>query len=114
MAKTVTDSQQATDRSGFVPEKPSELPLVKRNFLWMGVAALLIVVGFLLMLGDSSTSESFNPDIFSTRRVAVGPTVAFAGYVLMAVAIFIKPRRKGAAVAADSLSEGKEDTDGHA
>lgn len=113
MAKTVTNASSETARSGFIPEKPSELPLVKRNFLWMGVAALLIVVGFLLMLGGSSSDESFNPDIFSTRRVAVGPTVAFAGYVLMAVAIFIKPRRKSAA-AQVSLAEGKEDSDGHA
>lgn len=85
---------------------------MKRNFVWMGIAALLIVIGFLLMLGGSSTTENFNPDIFSARRVVVGPTVAFAGYVVMAIAIFIKPRRKGGNDA--DTAEGKEVTDGHA
>ncbi|MCM1336473.1 MAG: DUF3098 domain-containing protein [Candidatus Amulumruptor caecigallinarius] len=113
MAKTATNSAETPTTGGFVPETAAELPLVKRNFVWMGIAALMIVAGFLLMLGDSSTSESFNPDIFSTRRVAVGPTVAFAGYVVMAVAILLKPRRKEDE-STETLTEGKEAADGHA
>ncbi|MDE5662395.1 MAG: DUF3098 domain-containing protein, partial [Muribaculaceae bacterium] len=48
------------------------MPLQKGNFIAMAIAGALIVVGFILMLGDSSTTESFNPDIFSTRRIVVG------------------------------------------
>ena len=58
----------------------------------MAVAALLIVVGFILMSGSGSTEEAYNPEIFSTRRIVVGPIVSFIGYVFMAVAIIIKPR----------------------
>ena len=47
---------------------PNDYPLVKRNFVWMGISAGLIVLGFLLMLGGSSTEE-FNPDIFSGRCI---------------------------------------------
>ena len=30
-------------------------------------------------------------DIFSTRRIVVGPTIAFLGFLLMAFAIIVKP-----------------------
>lgn len=63
----------------------------RRNFIAMIVAGVLIVLGFVLMAGPSSTPEAFEPDIFSTRRIVVGPTLAFLGFVAMAVAIIIKP-----------------------
>lgn len=85
-------NSNATPRQQFERETPSQLPLVKRNFLWMIAAGVMIVAGFLLMLGGSSTTEQFNPDIFSTRRIVIGPTIAFAGYVVMAFAILLKPR----------------------
>lgn len=69
-------------------------PLSSINFIAMGIAALLIVVGFALMLGGSSTEAQFNPDIFSTRRIVIGPTIAFLGYVAMAAAIMIRKKVK--------------------
>lgn len=75
--------------------KAEERPFTKTNFLLMGCCVLLIVVGFLLMSGGGSTVENgFNPDIFSTRRIVVGPTVAFLGFLLMAFAIIWKPRKR--------------------
>ena len=65
------------------------MPLQRGNFIGMAIAGAMIVLGFLLMLGGSSTAEAFNPDIFSTRRIVVGPIIAFLGFVLMAVAIII-------------------------
>ena len=59
----------------------------------MCVAALLIIAGFALMLGGATTETEFNPDIFSTRRIVVGPALAFIGFVAMAVAIIVKPRK---------------------
>lgn len=63
----------------------------RRNFIAMIAAGVLIVLGFVLMAGPSSTPETFEPDIFSTRRIVVGPTLAFLGFVAMAIAIIIKP-----------------------
>ena len=60
----------------------------------MIVAGLFIVVGFLLMLGGGTTPEKFNPDIFSTRRVVIGPTLAFIGFVAMGVAVIVRPKSK--------------------
>lgn len=80
--------------SQIIKESREAMPLTKNNFIGMAVAVFLIVLGFLLMLGDSSTVEAYNPDIFSTRRIVVGPCLAFVGFVVMAVAIVLKPSRK--------------------
>lgn len=79
--------------AGLTKETESEFPLSVKNYKWMAVSALLIIVGFLLMLGGGSTEE-FNPDIFSVRRIVVGPTIAFIGFVAMGVSIIIRPSHK--------------------
>lgn len=71
----------------------SILPLTRLNFILMAIAGLVIVTGFLLMTGEPSGAETFNPDIFSTRRIVVGPTVAFLGYIFMGAAIMWPTRR---------------------
>lgn len=78
-------------KDDIIKEDRKTMPLTKRNFIFMAVAGALIVIGFLLMLGGSSTAEEFNPDIFSTRRVVIGPLLAFLGFVGMGIAIAIKP-----------------------
>lgn len=77
-------------------ESDAQRPLSKKNFIGMVISGVLIVLGFILMLGEPSTTDTFNPDIFSTRRVVVGPLIAFLGFVLMAVAIIIRPADKTA------------------
>lgn len=80
--------------NGIMPESDSQKPLGRRNFIAMAAAGALIVLGFILMLGAPSTETEFNPDIFSTRRIVVGPALAFIGFVAMAIAIIIKPVKK--------------------
>ena len=75
-------------------ETPEQFPMGKNNFVMMGIAGLMIVAGFLLMLGGSSTEEAFNPDIFSARRVVVGPTISFLGFLFMGYAIIRKPSHR--------------------
>ena len=74
-----------------IKESRQSKPLAKRNFIGMAIAGALIIIGFLLMLGGSSTVEEFNPDIFSTRRIVVGTFLAFLGFVGMGVAIALRP-----------------------
>lgn len=86
-----TGSASASD--GIKKEDYNQLPLVRRNFIFMAVAGAMIVVGFLLMLGGSSTMDSFNPDIYSTRRIVVGPMITFLGFIAMGIAIVLRPGR---------------------
>ena len=70
------------------------MPFGKVNFIMMGVCVLLIIIGFALMSGGgSSDGVSFNPDVFSTRRIVVGPAFTFVGFLLMAFAIIWKPKK---------------------
>ncbi len=73
----------------------SQRPFGRRNFIFMLVSLGLILLGFILMAGPGSSPETgFNPDIFSTRRIVVGPTISFLGFLLMAFAIIIKPSKE--------------------
>lgn len=65
----------------------------KMNYIMIAVSFIIIILGFLLMTGKPS-GEVFNPDIFSTRRIVVGPMIAFAGFILMIAAILYKPKNK--------------------
>lgn len=85
---TAKKSPDGIERQDF-----ATLPLARNNFIVMAIAGAMIVAGFLLMLGGTSTAEAFNPDIFSTRRIVVGPAICFLGFVLMAVAVCLKPRK---------------------
>lgn len=67
----------------------------KINYILIAVAFAIIVIGFLLMGGKPSGVE-FNPDIFSTRRIVVGPMISFAGFLFMVFAILYKPKSKRA------------------
>lgn len=85
------------DRQGLERIKDKERPFSKINYYMMGGCVALIVIGFMLMSGGGSTVENgFNPEIFSTRRIVVGPMLAFFGFLLMAFAILYTPssRRK--------------------
>ena len=67
----------------------------KENFILTGIAILFIVVGFMLMSGGASEDGiSFNPEIFSTRRIVVAPIVTMFGFLLMIVAILKNSKDK--------------------
>jgi len=67
----------------------------KENFILIGVAVAVIIIGFVLMSGGGSEDGvSFNPEIFSARRIVVAPIVTFIGFALMIVAILKKSKDK--------------------
>lgn len=63
-----------------------KLSLSKINIILIAISLVVIVVGFALIAGEPS-SETYNPDIFSVRRITVGPTISLFGFVMMIFAI---------------------------
>ena len=55
----------------------------KVNYLLLAVGMIIVVIGFLLMTGPSSTDTAFEPDIFSARRTKLAPLVCLFGFVSM-------------------------------
>lgn len=68
--------------------------LPKANAVAIAICVLVIVIGFTLMVGDPSGMTNYNPDIFSFRRITVGPMIALFGFIVMIVAILYWPRKK--------------------
>lgn len=69
----------------------TQFPFKKVNFILIGIAVLLLVLGFVLMHGSTTTLE-FNPDIFSFRRITLAPVVCMTGFVLMVFGILWKSK----------------------
>jgi hypothetical protein len=63
------------------------------NLILIGVSVALIVLGFALMAGEPS-GEVYNPDIFSFRRITVGPMISLFGFVFMLFAILFRGKKK--------------------
>ena len=67
--------------------------LPKLNLILIGISFVIIIVGFALMVGEPSGATEYNPDIFSVRRITVGPMISLAGFIMMIVAILWKPKK---------------------
>ena len=65
----------------------------KANFVLLAIGMVIIIIGFLLMTGPSSTEGYFEPDIFSVRRIKVAPVVSLFGFVFMIYGILHKPKK---------------------
>ena len=66
----------------------------KTNAILIAISFLIVIVGFALMVGAPSGATEYNPEIFSFLRITFGPMIAFAGFVLMIVAILFKFSKK--------------------
>ncbi len=67
--------------------------LSKLNLVLIAVSFVIIVIGFALMVGAPS-GETYNPDIFSFRRITVGPMIAFFGFISLIFSILYKGKKK--------------------
>ncbi len=67
--------------------------LPKLNIILIAVSFVIIVLGFALMVGAPS-GETYNPDIFSVRRITVGPMISLFGFICMIFSILWKGKAK--------------------
>ena len=66
----------------------------KTNFILLAIGMAVVIIGFILMTGPSSTETVFEPDIFSVRRIKVAPVVCLFGFIFMIYSVFRKPKTK--------------------
>lgn len=91
----MTDNKTDIIKNDGGGKSAGQFPFTKVNFIMMAGCLALIIIGFLLMSGGGSPEETaFNPEIFSTRRIVVGPLLTFLGFLFMAFAIIWTPRKK--------------------
>ncbi len=73
---------------------PSIFMFQKENYIIMIVGIVVIMVGFLLMLGVNNTDPSRFPaeEIYSFRRITLAPIVVMLGFAIEIFAIIKKPK----------------------
>ena len=64
----------------------------KVNYILLAVGMAVVVLGFILMSGGSSSETAYDPDIFSVRRIKVAPVLCLLGFVSMIYAVIRKPK----------------------
>jgi len=65
----------------------------KENYKLLLIGLVLILVGFLLMIGGGSDDPNvFSDKIFNFRRLTLAPILVLAGYVVEIFAIMKKPK----------------------
>jgi cytochrome bd-type quinol oxidase subunit 2 len=67
--------------------------IAKENYMLMIIGFVIIIVGFMLMMGGKSNDPNlFNGnEIFSFRRITLAPIVVLAGFIFEIWAIMKKP-----------------------
>lgn len=65
--------------------------LTKTNYIIIAASVVVLIIGFCLMTG-SKTVDTFNPDVFSFRRITLAPIVCMIGFVGMIVGIMFKTK----------------------
>jgi hypothetical protein len=66
--------------------------LGKENLRLLMIGFLIIIVGFVLMIGGKSTDPNvFNKEIFNFQRITLAPIVVMTGFIFEIFAIMKKP-----------------------
>ena len=66
--------------------KPVHFAFAKSNYRWMLISIAVVVIGFILMTGET--------DIYDFRKIVLAPIVVLAGFGLGFYAILKKPDHK--------------------
>lgn len=65
----------------------------KSNFILLAIGMIVVIIGFVLMSGPSSTETFFEPDIFSVRRIKVAPLFCLSGFIFIIYAVLHKSKK---------------------
>lgn len=80
--------KETTGQAGFA--------LGRENYRLMAIGFVVIVIGFILMIGGKSEDPNvFNPEVFSFRRITLAPLLLLVGFGFEIYAIMKKPKSDG-------------------
>ena len=83
----------ASAKTKAVGDKSVAFAFGKENYQLLVLGLIVIMVGFLLMIGGGSDDPNvFSEDIFSFRRMTLAPILILAGYIIEIFAIMKKPK----------------------
>lgn len=76
-------------------EPQEKFAIARSSFKFIGLGVVIVIIGFLLMLGGKYTDPNeFNPDVFSFRRITLAPIVVVFGFLFVIWAIMRRPSKE--------------------
>jgi hypothetical protein len=66
----------------------NKLPFSKKNYQWMIIGVVTVIIGFTIMTLDS------NPHGFGFLGLTLGPIIVLAGFVVEIFAILLTPEKE--------------------
>jgi len=73
----------------------SNLLFGKKNYIFLFIGLILIVIGFILMSGGGSHNPHIWDDsIFNFRRIRLAPMLILVGFIVEVYAIMLNPDKK--------------------
>ena len=86
----------ATTKKAVTVRQPLSSLFTKDNYLWMGIGAVIILLGMLLMMGGKNESPNvFDYNVvYSTVHITIAPILILAGLMTEVYAIFKNPKRE--------------------
>jgi membrane-bound ClpP family serine protease len=74
-------------------QKQNDFAFGKENYMLMIAGAVIIAIGFILMIGGGSEDPNvFSEAIFDFQRLTLAPTIVLVGLFLEIYAIMKKPK----------------------
>ena len=74
---------------------PDEFAFSKEQYKYLIIAIVVIFIGYACMVGGGSDDPNvYNPDIFSFRRITLGPILVLLGFAGVGYTILKKPSKK--------------------
>ena len=74
-------------------EEKTEFAFSRKNYMFMGIGIVLLIIGFALLAGGGSTDPNvFNPEIFNAQRLIVSPLFMLAGFLIEIYAIMYRKK----------------------
>lgn len=90
----ITNKEKENFKTGNKTE--NRAPLFRKiNYILMGIGLIVLLVGYCCLRGGAvEDPNTFNGEIFNTRRLVVAPILIFIGLVTEIIAIMWHPRAK--------------------
>ncbi len=93
--KKIVSGTKVTTKDSLTAKHTNKLPLFEKdNYMWMGIGALVVVIGMFIMSGGKNTDPNqFDTKIvYSTTRITIAPLLIIIGFLVEIYAIFKRPK----------------------
>jgi hypothetical protein len=93
--QTQKKSSKPYQKGSIINNKPTfQFAFDKDNYIWMIIGVVLLIIGYILLIGGGSKdSNTFSYSLFNARRLVFSPIFILGGLVVEVYAIMKKSKK---------------------